>query len=113
MNLTYFKSQICEELRGARDYVKLAVATQKTDPAWSKNFADMSSMELGHVNTLFKMAEEYYSKLDEAEQKKCAGLYRCIVNIVLEDTAKVKIMHEMLSTPATVTPQIVTPKPVG
>lgn len=112
MNLQYFKSQICDELKGARDYAKLAMATRETNRIWSETFKEMSKMELDHVSSLFKMAEEYYTKLDETEQKKCAGLYRCIVNLVMEDTAKVKYMHEMLNQPAS-TPQTVTPKPVG
>lgn len=106
MNLEYFKSQICEEIVGAKNYVKLAVATESTDPAWSKNFAEMSKAELDHASKLFKMAEEYYLKLSASEQNGYKGkLYRCIVNIMTEDVAKVRYMHELLnnkSNPASV-----------
>lgn len=97
MNLTYFRGQICEELQGARDYAKLAMATRETDPAWSTHFTEMSAAELDHVNRLFKMAEQYYTALPKERQNGKEGwLYRDIVNMVMDDTAKIKMMHAMI-----------------
>ena len=97
MNLYYFKSQIAEELRGARDYAKLALATRETDPAWSLNFASMSSAEMDHARKLFAMAEQYYKNLSDKERNGRDGvLYREIVNLITEDVTRIQWMHEML-----------------
>lgn len=110
MNLIYFKSQICEELQGSRDYVKLAIATRVTDPMWSKHFAQISANELDHANSLFKMAEEFYTKLPERDRAgKNGELYRCIVNLITEDGAKIRWMHETLNQQPSISPQTVTP----
>lgn len=112
MNLTYFKSQICDELRGARDYAQLALATRADYPEWSKNFAEMSEGELGHAYQLFNMAEKYHAALSDEEKQGQAGrLYRDIVHLMTEDYTKIKWMHEMLK-PAQ-TPQPVTTKPIS
>ena len=97
MNLQYFKGQICEELKGARDYAKLAMATRVTDPSWSQHFTEMSAAELDHANRLFKMAEQYYTGLTKEQQNGQDGrLYRCIVNLITEDGTKIKYMHQMI-----------------
>lgn len=108
MTLQYFKSQICEELKGARDYMKMAVQKEATNPGWAAKFYDMSVMELSHASTLFKMAEEYYASLDEKEQKSHLAIYNCIVNVYTEDTAKVKYMQQLFNQ----APQTTVMKPV-
>lgn len=97
MNLTYFRGQICEELKGAYDYAKLAMATRATDPAWSKSFKEMSLAELDHADKLFKMAEDYYAGLSKEQQDGSFGkCYRDIVHIYMDDSIKVKYMHQMI-----------------
>ena len=103
MNLTYFKGQMAEELQGARDYAKLAMATRVTDPAWSQYFTEMSAAELDHAHKLFKMAEQYYTALPKEQQLGKEGIqYRCIVNMITEDGSKIRYMHDMIKNQPTV-----------
>lgn len=57
MDVNYFKSQIHEELEGARAYIDKAIEAKINHPAWSKQFVIMADMEAEHASTLMKMME--------------------------------------------------------
>lgn len=58
----YFKDQICDELRGATDYLKKAIDWHKTKPEWAKTFYEMAEAEEKHATTLYKMFMQMYSE---------------------------------------------------
>lgn len=57
MDVNYFKSQIQEELEGARTYIDKAIEAKINHPAWSRQFVLMADMEAEHAATLMKMME--------------------------------------------------------
>lgn len=62
MTLLYFKQRIDEELEGAKEYIQDAISLKETHPAWAKNFAEMSEVELGHAKKLLEMFNSYYAE---------------------------------------------------
>ena len=98
MDACYFKDQICDEIEGARAYIKHAIEIKAMNPAWSKMFVEMSSAELEHVKNLYKMFDEYYQKLrgtystmpDYIEDARA-----CIMHMYTEDFAQIKYLHEL------------------
>lgn len=70
MNLDYFKDQICDELMGAKCYIKKALEVRAMSPQWAKSFVEMSDAEMNHASTLFRMFEEYHDKLHDSYGEK-------------------------------------------
>lgn len=98
LDLKYFKDQICDELRGAKCYIKLAIETKTSNPMWSKAFVDMSATELGHATNLYKMFEEYYQKVGSSYSVIPDYLKECYdeaVQMYTEKFAKVRYMHDL------------------
>ena len=60
--IRYFKDQICDELEGARDYLKKAIDYYKTRPEWSAKFYEMAEAEEHHATELYKMFVQMYSE---------------------------------------------------
>ena len=59
MTLEYFKSQIKEELDGAKEYIDKALESKFDCPVWSRTFANMAEIEISHAENLKKMLEEF------------------------------------------------------
>lgn len=100
MNAEYFESHICEELEGAKEYIKKAIELKPMAPSWSKVLVDMSSAELSHSTSLFKMFGEYYKKLSDAYSEVPEYIVEINERITDKYTkmyAEIKIMHEMYS----------------
>ena len=100
MNAEYFESHICEELEGAKEYIKKAIELKPMAPSWSKMLVDMSAAELNHSTLLFKMFGEYYKKLSEAYSEVPAYITEINERITDKYTtmyAEIKIMHDMYS----------------
>lgn len=100
LNMHYFRDQICDELTGAKKYVKKALETKAHNPAWAKQFLDMSSMELSHATTLYHICEDYYKEVSSAYTEVPDYLESCmkdIVDIYTECSAKIKYMQDMYS----------------
>lgn len=57
MDLDYFKSQIQDELDGAKDYAIKADDYKESHSEWCKYFTEMSKQELGHAEKLMDMLE--------------------------------------------------------
>lgn len=58
MDIQYYNSQIKEELDGAKAYICRAINCKDRHPDWSKRYAEMSEMELGHAKTLLSIFNE-------------------------------------------------------
>ena len=100
MDEKYFKDQICDELEGAKCYIKKAIELKPMAPAWSKMLVDMSSAELKHAEYLNKMFGEYYQKLTEAYKvvpKYITDTREEIIDMYTEEVAKIRAMHEMFN----------------
>ena len=100
MNAEYFESHICEELDGAKEYIKKAIELKPMAPGWSKVLVDMSSAELSHSTSLFKMFGEHYKKLSDAYSEVPEYIVEINERITDKYTkmyAEIKIMHEMYS----------------
>lgn len=98
MDLEYFKDQICEELHGAKCYIKNAIEIKAMAPNWSPLLVEMSAAELKHAANLYTMAQEYYTKVTAQYNEVphyLKEMWDCIVDNYTEKTAKVKYMHEM------------------
>lgn len=102
MTFSYFRSQICEELDGACEYIKHALEEKATHPSWAKQFVELSAVELNHATTLYKMFEEHYMNItrDFSEEQKSAMPWLSevkaeIVDMYAEKYAKVKAMHDL------------------
>ncbi len=99
MNLEYFKSQICEELHGAKDYIINAIEIRAMDPSWSSTLVSMSATELSHADNLYKMLEQYYSILAKSYGPDKVPDYiedmrKEITTMYMEESAEIKYMHE-------------------
>lgn len=64
MDIYYLKDHICEELDGAHDYLMQAMHTKDEHPEWAKTLYDMSSMELEHARSLYKMFTDYFKQIN-------------------------------------------------
>lgn len=64
MDIYYLKDHMCEELDGAKEYLKQASNLKGVNNDWSKNFYDMGKMELEHAAMLYKMLDQHYRELD-------------------------------------------------
>ena len=98
MDLDYFKEHIEEELAGAKDYIKRAIEIRAMESSWAKTLVEMSSNELQHANYLYKMFEEYYLIMQKEFKeipKYVQDMRTCIAEMFAEETAKIKLMHEM------------------
>lgn len=98
MDLEYFKDKICEELDGAKEYVKNALEIKAMVPAWGKMFIDMANAEIQHATYLYKMADEYCSTTAKAYTEMpqyMLDLKEEIVDEYMEKSALVKHMIEM------------------
>ena len=100
IDLQYFKDEICSELKGAICYIKIAMEIKAMDSSWSKSFAEMSSNELYHATTLYKMFVEYcelISKPYDDVPEYILDMRNEVGDMYMEKSAKVKYMHEMYS----------------
>ena len=98
MDAEYFKEHICEELEGAKTYIKNAIEIKAMSPSWAKMFVEMSAAELSHATNLFKMFQEYYKKISETYKeipKYLEELNDSITEDYTEKFAQVKWMHDM------------------
>ena len=98
--LEYFKKLLCDELDGAKEYVKLALEFKSTYPEWAKMFLDMSAMELSHAANIYRMSSESYNSTVKAYNeppKWIEDMWEHMVDMYAEKTSKVKYMHEMYS----------------
>lgn len=99
MDAKYFKNQICDELNGAKCYIKKAIELKPMAPAWSKMLVEMSAAELKHAEYLYKMFGEYYQQM--ATTYKTVPQYiqdirEEIVDVYTDMSAKIKLMHGMI-----------------
>lgn len=100
MDAKYFKDQICDELTGAKCYIKKAIELKPMTPAWSKMLVEMSAAELKHAEYLYKMFGEYYQQMSNTYStvpQYIQDIRAEIADMYAEETAKVKLMHEMVN----------------
>ena len=95
--LEYFRDQIMDELHGAKNYIKLAMQSKGTHPAWAKMFVEMSSAELGHAANLYKMFNEETDALKRAYTvipEELSDIIEYVTDEYTKCYAQVKYMHE-------------------
>lgn len=100
MDAKYFKNQICDELTGAKCYIKKAIELKPMAPAWTKMLVEMSAAELKHAEYLYKMFGEYYQQMANAYTnvpQYIQDIRTEIADMYAEESAKVKLMHEMVN----------------
>ena len=100
MDAEYFKNQICDELCGAKDYIKKAIELKPMNATWSKTLMEMSAAELSHATNLYKMFIEYYdimAKKYEEVPDYLQDIRSDIIDCYAEKSALVKTLHEMYS----------------
>lgn len=98
MDAKYFEEHICDELEGAKTYIKNAIEIKAMSPSWAKTFVDMSAAELNHATNLFKMFEEYYKKISETYKEVPSYLeemHTRVVDSYTEKYSQIKHMHDM------------------
>ena len=100
MNAEYFENHICEELDGAKEYIKKAIELRPMAQTWSKTLADMSLVELNHATSLYKMFGEYYKKIGESYKE--IPSYIVDINDRINDKysdmyVEIKLLHDMYS----------------
>lgn len=80
MNLEYFCDKIEDELNDSCDYLKQAMEIKAMTPDWARQLQTMSKNEMEHASMLYKMFNDYYTKLSSTykvmpeymeETKKC------------------------------------------
>lgn len=99
MDAKYFKDQICDELKGAKCYIKKAIELKPMAPAWSKMLVEMSAAELKHAEYLHKMFGEYYQQMANTYPKVpqyIQDINAEIADMYGDEVAKIKLMHEMI-----------------
>lgn len=77
MDLKYFKSQICDEIDGANDYIEKAIEIKPMNPDWAKQFVQMSDMEKEHATTLYSMFNTYVEKLQAGYKETPEFITEC------------------------------------
>lgn len=95
--LEYFRDQIMDELDGAKNYIRLAMQSKGSHPAWAKMFVEMSSAELGHATNLYKMFNEEVDGLNKAYTvmpDEIATIVSDVTKHYAKCYAEVKYMHE-------------------
>ena len=104
MTISEFRAEICDELEGACNYIKRAIAIRMSYPAWAKRYAEMSAAELEHASNLYKMFEEYFENVikDFSENQRAAMPWLSearneIVEMYTDKYHKVKTMHELFN----------------
>ena len=65
MQAIWFKDEICEELKGAENYLKCAIDTAKNYPDWSKTFYEMAEQEQEHATNIYEMFIDMYTNSEE------------------------------------------------
>lgn len=98
MNLSYFHSQICDELCGAKDYIVRAMECKPEHADWSKRFVNMSEAELDHATQLYSMVQDYQKTLPTVYKdipKHISDEIKSITELYLEKSAIIKNMHSM------------------
>lgn len=98
MNQTYLKEHLCDELEGAKEYIKRAIEIKAMDTTWAKILYEMSVDELKHANYVFKMSEDYYNKVSSAFSTPPDYMEECmneIVDMYTEEYATIKKMQEI------------------
>ena len=100
MDLEYFVCQVNDELDGAMDYVKKAMEIKPMAPTWTPMLVEMATQELAHAEHLYRMAQDYYSKISASygtDIPKClSDLYSQMNENYTEKTAKVKVMMSLI-----------------
>lgn len=98
MDLSYFHSQICDELCGAKDYIVRAMECKSEHSEWARKFASMSVAELDHAAELYSMVQDYKKNLPTVYKdvpKYISDEIKTITELYLEKSALVKTMQEM------------------
>lgn len=98
MDQVYLKEHLCEELDGAKEYIKRAIEIKAMDPAWAKMLYEMSLDELKHAGYIYKMAEDYFNKVTSVYKETPEYMDVCmdeIVDMYTEEYATVKKMQEI------------------
>lgn len=61
--IEYLHNQLCDELHGAHEYIKLAIELKATKPRWAMMYYDMANTELSHADNIKQMMEDQYNEL--------------------------------------------------
>lgn len=94
MTLLYLKQRIDDELEGAKQYILDAISLKESHPAWAKNFAEMSEIELGHAKKLLDMFNSYYAELFPSTEKGGAPDYHENYDRMIMEDVRADFMHE-------------------
>ena len=100
MNQIFIKEHLCDELNGAKEYIKRAIEIKAMDSSWGKMLYEMSVDELKHATYWYKMAEDYYSKVTSAYNEPPEYMEECMdemTEMYTEEYATVKKMQELYS----------------
>lgn len=104
MTFSYLRSQICEELEGACEYIKKALELRISNPSWAKQYVEMSAAELNHAAVQYKIFEEHYTNITAvfSDDQKAAmpwlsEMLAEVTDLYSEKYAKVKAMHDLFN----------------
>lgn len=99
MNVWYFKTQIPDELHGAKDYIKRAIEIRPMHSPWAKELVEMSAAELDHATKLYKMFQEYYAKMQQEYPKEMPEYieqaYKEVSDEFMKCSTEIKSLHEV------------------
>lgn len=99
MNAWYFKTQIPDELHGAKDYIKRAIEIRPMHAPWAKDLVEMSAAELDHATKLYKMFQEYYAKMQQEYPKEMPEYieqaYKDVSDEFTKCSTEIKSLHEV------------------
>ena len=96
----YFLDQLNDELEGSKDYILKAIEIKAMDSTWGKMFYEMSIQELSHATNIFKMAQDYYTKVSGAYKEPPEYLKDIMCEtreLYTKEYAKIKYMQEVYS----------------
>ena len=92
---------ICEEVRDARKYAKLALKAKDTSAlADARTFAEISNQELGHADKLHDMVVNAIAQAKQTGKEPPEGMERVWDwehERIIEDTAEVRNLLGMLN----------------
>lgn len=97
MDLDYLVNGINDELKGSKEYIKIAIELKPMTESWSKKFYEMSVEEHKHAAALYSMFNEYCSKLSQSYMdlpEYVKDMRSEIVDKYSECTALIKSMWE-------------------
>ena len=98
MDVEYLAHKVKDELKGSKEYIKIALELKPMADAWAKKFYMMSVDEYTHATNFYNLFNEYCSKIAESVMDLpdyISELRKEIVDMYAECSVEIKGMQDL------------------